>query len=223
MSRSPSFTWAEPADLAADDAAPAAGRASPARAGWTGLLPALVLPALGLLVMVCLALLLPGAYRVLVPAAALAGGAGWLLGRAGAARMRAANKADTGAADAGTAQATALLRALAEVSDDGLMAKDLDGRYVVFNAAAQVFTGSPAHAGVGSDAAALFGPARAARIKAMDRRIMVTGRTERCLQPVDTASGRRIYRVTKGPLRDAAGQLLGVYGLAQDVTQQQSE
>jgi PAS domain S-box-containing protein len=51
-----------------------------------------------------------------------------------------------------------------------------------------------------------------------DRKVIEGGRVVRFEERLHTADGDRVYLSTKGPLRDAEGNLLGTYGIARDIT-----
>lgn len=111
-----------------------------------------------------------------------------------------------------------LLSAIADNSADAIFAKDTDGRYLLFNQAAGRFVGKPAAAVIGQDDRALFPPAQAAMIMELDRRTMLGGRVESHEETLDTALGTRTFLATKGPLRDAAGRIYGIFGISRDIT-----
>lgn len=115
-------------------------------------------------------------------------------------------------------RALQLLDAIAEQSEDAIFAKDLEGRYLLFNRAAAIFVGKPAAEVIGKDDRFLFPADQAARIQTNDQlgikeaRMVVTDET------VDTGMGRRVFHTTKGPLHDSAGRIIGSFGISRDVT-----
>ncbi len=112
-----------------------------------------------------------------------------------------------------------LLQTLSESTTDAIFAKDLDGRYLMFNREAARLAGSSPLQVLGCDDDALFAPAQAAMIRSNDRRVMAQDRPETFEEEIDTADGRLVFLATKGPLHDADGQVVGLFGIARDITQ----
>ncbi|WP_374561963.1 PAS domain-containing protein [Ideonella sp.] len=117
-------------------------------------------------------------------------------------------------------QATALLTAVAEGSADAIFAKDLQGRYLLFNRAAEHLTGHTARQALAHDDHHLFNPADARRLMANDAQVMARGETITFEETLTTPRGQRSFQATKGPLRDATGAVIGMFGVSRDVTDQ---
>lgn len=113
-----------------------------------------------------------------------------------------------------------LLLAIADNSEDAIFAKDLEGRYLLFNNAASRVVGKPVAEVLGRDDRAIFPADQAAKLMAAGRRVIVSGRTEVNEEILDTAQGRRVFLATKGPLRDAEQHIFGTFGLSRDITAQ---
>jgi PAS domain S-box-containing protein len=111
-----------------------------------------------------------------------------------------------------------LLRSLVEAVDDAVSVKDAQGRYLMVNAAAAAALGRPASEIVGRDDRALLPPAEAERVMAADRRVLECGETVRAEQRVETRQGPRRLLSTRSAYRDATGKIVGVLGIARDVT-----
>jgi len=116
-------------------------------------------------------------------------------------------------------RALALLDAIAESSPDAIFAKDRVGRYLLFNAAASRITGRARDEVIGRDDRALFPPAEAAKIAANDARAMAERRTIEYEENLSTVHGVRTFTAIKGPLLDADGEVVGVFGVSRDVTE----
>ena len=117
-----------------------------------------------------------------------------------------------------------LLDAIAQCSPDAIYAKDLQGRYLYFNRAAAALCGRESHEMIGRDDAFIFGPEEVAQIQAVDRQILASGEITSYEVDRPTAVGVRSFHATKGPLRDAQGQVIGSFGFSHDITQRrQSE
>ncbi len=117
-------------------------------------------------------------------------------------------------------QATALLTAVAEGSTDAIFAKDRQGRYLLFNRAAERATGRAAEQALAHDDHHLFEPADARRIMANDAQVMARGETITFEETLSTPLGQRTFQATKGPLRNATGEVIGMFGISRDVSDQ---
>lgn len=112
-----------------------------------------------------------------------------------------------------------LMRAVIDGSTDAIFVKDLDGRYLLANAAAAEFIGKPVAAVIGHDDCDLFPPDTAAMLRALDRGIMADGQTRTCEEDLNTLDGQHLtFLVTKGPVCDDAGQVIGLFGISRDIT-----
>ena len=113
-----------------------------------------------------------------------------------------------------------LLQALADESQDAIFAKDLRGRYILFNRAAGDFVGRPPADILGQDDRALFPADQARELMDFERGLVERGVTESREEVLSTPHGTRVFQVTKGPLRSADGRIFGVFGISRDVTAQ---
>jgi PAS domain S-box-containing protein len=112
----------------------------------------------------------------------------------------------------------ATLEGLARASRDAIFAKDLQGRYVLWNEASERVTGMPASQALGHTDAELFTPEIAARRSQEDAELLSQGIAQTADERLSTPDGRRHLSVTKGPLRDDLGHVVGVFGIARDIT-----
>jgi diguanylate cyclase (GGDEF)-like protein/PAS domain S-box-containing protein len=97
---------------------------------------------------------------------------------------------------------------------------DTEGTYRLINPAGAAALARPVEAVVGRPIEALFAPADAAAVRARDARVLQSGqaRTEEAVG--GTRDGRpRHWMTTRAPLRDDAGRVVGVIGVARDVTE----
>ena len=115
-------------------------------------------------------------------------------------------------------QSLNLLAAISDASEDAIFAKDLEGRYLLCNQAASRFVGKPAEEVLGRDDLAIFPAGQAEMLMAIDRRVIAQGRLETNEEVLESASGTRVFLATKGPLRDAAGKVIGTFGISRDIT-----
>lgn len=115
-------------------------------------------------------------------------------------------------------QARRVLEAIVSSSNDAIFAKDVTGRYLIFNRAAAEHRGLRPEAVIGKHDREVFPAALAEKVVAWDQRILATGADEVQDLELQTPAGPRTFVVTKGPLRDADGTIFGVFGVCQDVT-----
>lgn len=116
-------------------------------------------------------------------------------------------------------RALSLLAAVADGSEDAIFAKDLQGRYTLCNRAACGFAGKSAQEILGRDDRALFPAEQAAMLMERDRQLVAEDRTLCIQEELSTVNGPRIFLTTKGPLRDAEGNVVGIFGIGRDVTE----
>lgn len=116
-------------------------------------------------------------------------------------------------------RALQLLDAIAQGSTDSIFAKDRAGRYLLCNKAGCEALGKTMEEIIGNDDRALFPPAEAARLAASDARAMTQGRTVSYEVELPTPRGLSTFLTTKGPLRNTAGEVTGVFGISRDITE----
>ncbi|MCC7004260.1 MAG: PAS domain S-box protein, partial [Gemmatimonadaceae bacterium] len=116
-------------------------------------------------------------------------------------------------------RALQLLDSIAASSTDVIYAKDVDGRYLLHNPAADRLTGREPGTAIGQDDRALYPPEEAAALMANDRRVMTSGAVETFEETLPLPDGPRTMLSTKGPLRDAEGRVIGLFGISHDVTE----
>lgn len=105
-----------------------------------------------------------------------------------------------------------------EEIDDCLYLKDRDGRYVDANAATAAVLGCSEKEIVGFTDADFFPPAMAEAIRAVDRRVL-SGEAVRIQEELPHADGERhIFLTRKLPWTDGEGNVIGVVGIAADIT-----
>jgi diguanylate cyclase (GGDEF)-like protein/PAS domain S-box-containing protein len=117
-----------------------------------------------------------------------------------------------------SANTRALLDNVVQSSSDAIFAKDLQGRYLIFNAETARVIGKTSEQALGRDDTHIF-PAHAALIRANDLRVIEEQQTITYEETVDTVDGLRTFLATKGPLRDADGKVIGIFGISRDITE----
>ena len=115
-----------------------------------------------------------------------------------------------------------LLRAVVEGSMDAVFVKDAAGRYVFMNTvAASTLRKHPADA-IGLTDRELFPPEIARAFALVDQHIIETGETV-VFEDNDWAwGGSRTFLLTKGPLRLSDSRIVGVFGVAHDITERRA-
>ncbi len=112
-----------------------------------------------------------------------------------------------------------LLDAIADGSTDSMFAKDEEGCYLFANREAARVFGVTLVELIGRSDSSVFPPDEAAALRRQDRIIMETGAVESWEETLTTVDGPRTLLTTKGPLRDAGGKVVGVFGVSRDVTE----
>jgi PAS domain S-box-containing protein len=112
-----------------------------------------------------------------------------------------------------------LLEAIVEGAPDPIFARDAQGRFILVNSACARVFGHPRLEIYGRRVSELVDFALARQLESADKQVLATG------EPVITestfTSGDRIsvYMTTRSALRDAAGQVIGILGIARDITE----
>ncbi|MBT9456692.1 MAG: response regulator [Burkholderiaceae bacterium] len=115
--------------------------------------------------------------------------------------------------------ALALLERVAEGSTDIIFAKDLRSRYLLCNRAALAVMGRTRDQVLDHDDAALFPAHHAAQLRANDLLVMQGRRTQTFEEALPTSRGTVLFLATKGPLLDAQGEVIGMFGISRDITE----
>jgi PAS domain S-box-containing protein len=111
-----------------------------------------------------------------------------------------------------------ILRAVTESTDDAIFVKDLEGRYLFVNSAASRAIGSPAAEIIGRGDASLLS-ADTARLVTANDRLALESRTSLIVDEfVGRGAERRVYQSTKTRFCRPDGTVLGIVGVARDVT-----
>lgn len=112
-----------------------------------------------------------------------------------------------------------LVHTILETTSEAIYAKDLEGRYLLANAAAARLVGRTPEEVLGKQDPQILFPEDAKTLTERDRSVLAAAKTLSFEEVLTVASGeRRTFLSTKGPLRDAAGNILGVFGMSHDVT-----
>jgi PAS domain S-box-containing protein len=112
-----------------------------------------------------------------------------------------------------------LINGVVEGTADAVFVKDLNGRYLMINSVGASFIGRPVDEIVGKDDRELFTPDTARLIRDRDILVMATGQGQTYEETVAAAGVTRTYLTTKNAHRDAHGKVIGLIGIARDVTE----
>lgn len=109
--------------------------------------------------------------------------------------------------------------AIVSRSTDAVYVKDRAGRYLFCNEAAAGYAGKPIHEILGRTDAEIL-PGSAARvINDVDQRALEAGETAEYEERLPLPDGRVLtFLTSKGPVRDIAGNRIGLFGIARDIT-----
>jgi len=114
-----------------------------------------------------------------------------------------------------------ILHAVIDATPDAIFVKDLNGCYVVVNAAFARFIGKTPAEIIGRNDFELYPEADARAFVEADRQVLASGGPQAFEGVATGESGPQTYHVTKGVYRDADGKILGVYGISHDITELQ--
>jgi PAS domain S-box-containing protein len=112
-----------------------------------------------------------------------------------------------------------MLAGVIEGTPDAVFVKDRAGRYVLINEAGAQALGRTVEEVVGRDDTELMTPEAAADIMARDREVMESGETVVAEERVVTEEGSQVFLATKAAYRDGTGAVIGLIGIAHDVTE----
>jgi two-component system cell cycle sensor histidine kinase/response regulator CckA len=111
-----------------------------------------------------------------------------------------------------------LLQSVIEGMGDPVFVKDTDSRYLLINqATAQLFGVTRAEV-VGRGAEAVFPPDVARFVQESDARVLRDAVPMTFEETLPTRNGARRFLVSKAPRRDAQGAIIGLVGVARDIT-----
>jgi diguanylate cyclase (GGDEF)-like protein/PAS domain S-box-containing protein/putative nucleotidyltransferase with HDIG domain len=118
---------------------------------------------------------------------------------------------------------TSLLESIINSTVDAIYAKDIQGNYVMFNVGAEKVTGKSSADILGKNDYALFLKEEALKIMAMDREVIDQKKTISFEERItDTAGKSTVLHNVKSPLVDQHGEIIGVFGIARDITDQKN-
>ncbi len=113
-----------------------------------------------------------------------------------------------------------LLDTVISGTPDAVYVKDAHGRYLLANTAAAGFVGKSREEIIGKDDRSLFPAASAREVMETDQAIMATGRMQTREERVTTLVDgcELVFLTNKGPVFDASGQIVGIFGIAREIS-----
>jgi PAS domain S-box-containing protein len=111
----------------------------------------------------------------------------------------------------------ALFRAIFATAQDTIFIKDRSLRYIQVNPAIERLFGRPAAEIIGKTDSDLVGAADTERIRKQDRRVL-NGEVAKGTHIVPVQGVPITFHYIKAPLHDAAGEIVGICGIARDIT-----
>ncbi|MBI3550494.1 MAG: PAS domain-containing protein [Elusimicrobia bacterium] len=117
---------------------------------------------------------------------------------------------------------TVLMEVVIEGSSDSVFVKDAESRYLMMNTSGAKMIGRPLDGIIGKTDSELFSPETFARLKASDQEIIQSGRPKVYEYSVALPAGTKTFQSSKAPYRDPQGKIVGVIGIARDVTAQKA-
>jgi PAS domain S-box-containing protein len=113
-----------------------------------------------------------------------------------------------------------LLSAVAEDSADALFVKNLQGRYLLTNAAGARMIGKTVKEIIGKDESELFGADVASQMREHDLQVLTCGQAQIGEQGEFAPDSQRAYVTRKSPFRDGRGIVAGLISVYRDVTEE---
>lgn len=117
-------------------------------------------------------------------------------------------------------QSMQLLAAVANSSEDPIFAKDLEGRYLLFNRAACQLLGKSSDEVLGRDDFALFPAEQAQVLQAFGQQVISQDVVLTEKEYLTIQNQPRVFLSTKGPLKTKDGECIGIFGISRDITEQ---
>ena len=122
-------------------------------------------------------------------------------------------------AEAQLRESRALLQAVLDGSPDPVFVKDQESRILLGNAALLEVWGKPEEEVIGKNDRELYeDPVIGEAMIENDRAVMTSGQSQVLEEIVQTQDGLRTYLSTKTPYRNGEGEIVGILGIARDIS-----
>lgn len=115
-------------------------------------------------------------------------------------------------------QSQSLLQSVTESTTDAIFVKDTQGRYLMVNAVAARLVGKPIAEIIGKDDTAFLPMGEARQVMAGDRHVIASCLTQTYEELLNPGGEAHTFLSTKGPVRDNQGRIIGLFGIARDIT-----
>jgi PAS domain S-box-containing protein len=112
-----------------------------------------------------------------------------------------------------------LLQSITDGLPDSIFAKDLNGRFIFVNSAVEKRANMSLEDLLGKDNSVMFPPDQAKKTWEMDLEVMKSGKIQTFEETLTTPLGSLVNLTTKGPIKDAQGKTVGLFGIARDITE----
>ncbi len=111
-----------------------------------------------------------------------------------------------------------LIKTIFDLAKDAIFIKDRQGRYIRSNKMhSSLYRMAPEEMGGKTDFD-FMDKKRAERIRAQDKDVMKQGKTLLFEEERETKDGVRFFNILKTPLCDSSGKIIGMFGIARDIT-----
>jgi two-component system, sensor histidine kinase and response regulator len=112
-----------------------------------------------------------------------------------------------------------LFRAIVDNSTDPIFINDCDGRILLFNQAATQFVGRPIEEVLGKTARDLFGEEAGKKVRQLELQVIETGAPSIGEEMFERDGAIFTFQTTRSPYRDEQGKIIGLIGIARDITE----
>ena len=119
----------------------------------------------------------------------------------------------------GGRRSSELLQAVMDGAADAIFIKDREGRYLLFNRAAEGFAGRRAEDVLGKTAEELFGPEDGRKIRQLEQRVMQTGVASTVEETLSSAGKQYTFLATRSAYWNERGEVVGLIGILHDITE----
>ena len=111
-----------------------------------------------------------------------------------------------------------LLQSVMEGTTDAVFVKDSQGRYLMINRAGAEALGKRVEEVIGKTDIELFTAEDGREVMEADREILAAAETQTTEDTKTAEGGTRTFLSTRGPYRDGEGEVVGIFGVARDIT-----
>lgn len=110
------------------------------------------------------------------------------------------------------------LQAVMDSATDAIFLKDREGHFLLFNLAAQHFTGLKSEDVLGKTAVDVFGELAGAKLQKLEQLVMDTGEARTVEETLNMRGTDKVFLANRSPRRDANGRIVGLVGISREIT-----